>query len=865
MPEDDSNDITRSYLQLSNGTIIGHYRIIEKIGAGGMGEVYLAEDTSLSRKVALKFLPPHLCHDADYRARFQREAQAAAKLSHPNVITIHEVSEYNGRPYFVMEHIGGEALADFIKKHDQSIEKIIDLSIQICEGLNKAHQAGIIHRDIKPSNVLIDNDGRAKILDFGLAAIEGTDKLTRTGSTMGTLHYMSPEQTRGEEVDHRSDIFSFGAVLYEMITGQRPFKGDHEPAILYAIGYEEPEPLARYKTGVPDELQRIVGKMLAKDRSLRYQHADELLADLKRLILSVDDSRRVPRLPTDVTQSIGSGAASTSSQAPFTADQSSRRFPIPKLPRAPQKAILIAGFLVALAGMVLLTISTPRPLRYNSTVTTSPTDAEEKSLSLLKDQNISLFGFDSHTYATDDNDLIEILRDQRRSRTDLEALEPWSPTFYYLTRVVSADGRERYDIGTSGNGIIFSFAHSLRPDTRLDTISSDSARSVAHRFSEDVFGVRLSNLKEMPISVTKSAEGTMTSLQWVMENNLPGDAVAEVRASFAGPHLTDIRRKASFSEVVKISAGASTDVGRVVSIFLAILAFVLLIVVASRERAWHFPSWKLILFIALTIVVLSLLMVKPMYYGVSPMEPGDAAVAAVLVAILGFCAAVFLILAFASGFGILERKKPDLLSGLQEAPAGKIAGETVLTSSAIGMVAGGLAVIAHTLYMHLILSAYAMDLPLSFEVFGGTRLTETVEMLTNVIMPIGVISVAIASAVIFAKYLRSGIAGWLLVAIVWASTDGSFLSPDGMMAWLALANLLPVAVSMLVVWRYNLLAGILTWSGYEILTSGLSLSSFGTGYFRSLGYTWLGIWFLIAAISIYYVIRKAAPERLKVS
>jgi serine/threonine protein kinase/tetratricopeptide (TPR) repeat protein len=277
-PDDDK---TRTYVPLTSGTVVSHYRVIEKIGAGGMGEVYLAEDTELNRKVALKFLPPHLCQDADCRARFKREAQAAAKLSHPNIITIHEVNEYSGRPFFTMEYIEGDSLVDFIKKRDHSTEKIIDLSIQICEGLNKAHQAGIIHRDIKPSNILIDKDGRAKILDFGLAAIKGVDKLTKTGSTLGTLNYMSPEQTRGEEVDYCSDIFSFGAVLYEMITGQLPFKGEHEPAIIYSIGYEEPEPLARFKSGVPDELQGIVTKTLAKDKKLRYQHVDDLLVDLK--------------------------------------------------------------------------------------------------------------------------------------------------------------------------------------------------------------------------------------------------------------------------------------------------------------------------------------------------------------------------------------------------------------------------------------------------------------------------------------------------------------------------------------------------------------------------------------------------------
>ncbi len=291
MPVEDDNEETRTFIVLSKGTRVGHYQIIEKIGAGGMGEVYLAEDTELNREVALKFLPPDLCRDPDCRARFKREAQAAAKLDHPNIITIHEVSEFNGQPFFAMQYIEGELLTDFIKKSNHSLEKIIDLSIQICEGLNKAHQAGIIHRDIKPSNILVDQDGRAKILDFGLAAIKGTDKLTKTGSTLGTINYMSPEQTRGEELDNRSDIFSLGVVLYNMITGQLPFKGDHEPAIIYSIGYEEPEPLARFKSGIPDGLQRIINKALAKDKNLRYQHADDLLTDLKSFFLDKISSR----------------------------------------------------------------------------------------------------------------------------------------------------------------------------------------------------------------------------------------------------------------------------------------------------------------------------------------------------------------------------------------------------------------------------------------------------------------------------------------------------------------------------------------------------------------------------------------------
>jgi serine/threonine protein kinase/tetratricopeptide (TPR) repeat protein len=276
-------DNTRSYIILTKGTVVGHYEIIEKIGSGGMGDVYLAEDTELNRKVALKFLPTRLCEDEDCRTRFKREAQAAAALDHPNIVTIHEVGEYQGRPFFAMQYLEGLSLRDAIEQKDLSLEKIIDLAIQICEGLNRAHGAGIIHRDIKPSNIVIDADGRPRLLDFGLATIRGTEKLTRIGSTLGTVAYMSPEQVKGQAVDQRSDIFSLGVLLYEMIAGRRPFRGDTEAAIMRSILDDTPDPLARYKSGVPDALQEIIDKALDKDLETRYQTVTGLLADLKRV------------------------------------------------------------------------------------------------------------------------------------------------------------------------------------------------------------------------------------------------------------------------------------------------------------------------------------------------------------------------------------------------------------------------------------------------------------------------------------------------------------------------------------------------------------------------------------------------------
>jgi len=284
------NDRTESYVPLTKGTSVNHYRIIEKIGAGGMGEVYLAEDTELKRNVALKFLANHLCQDEDCRSRFKREAQAAAKLDHSNIITIHEVSEYNGRPFFAMQYIEGKALRDVIKEKEFPLKFVIDLTVQICEGVGKAHEAGIVHRDIKPSNILIDGNNRPKILDFGLATIKGADKLTKTGSTLGTVGYMSPEQVRGEELDARSDLFSLGVILYEMLTGKAPFNGEYEAATINAILHNTPHPMARYRSDLPISLQSVIDKALDKDKETRYQTAAGMLADLKRVKKELDAS-----------------------------------------------------------------------------------------------------------------------------------------------------------------------------------------------------------------------------------------------------------------------------------------------------------------------------------------------------------------------------------------------------------------------------------------------------------------------------------------------------------------------------------------------------------------------------------------------
>ena len=271
------------------GQNISHYKILEKLGEGGMGVVYKAEDTKLKRTVALKFLPPSFSLDDDAKQRFIHEAQAASALEHNNICNIHEIDETDERQMFIsMAYYEGESLKQKIEKGPLKIIEVINITIQIAEGLTKAHEKNIIHRDIKPANIFITNDGVVKILDFGLAKVSGQTKLTQVGSTVGTVAYMSPEQTRGEKVDHRTDIWSLGIVLYEMLTGQAPFKGDYEQAVTYSIVNEEPQPPTALRTGVPMEIERIVNKALAKSPEERYQHIDETLVDWKKLKQELD-------------------------------------------------------------------------------------------------------------------------------------------------------------------------------------------------------------------------------------------------------------------------------------------------------------------------------------------------------------------------------------------------------------------------------------------------------------------------------------------------------------------------------------------------------------------------------------------------
>jgi len=699
----------------------------------------------------------------------------------------------------------------------------------------------------------------AKILDFGLARRESDEDIRRTGTTVGTFAYMSPEQVKGSAIDKRSDVFSFGVVLYELILGRRPFRGEYAAEVAHKIVSEPPSAIDSVKQDAPVELLRIIGRCLEKNPVDRYQDIGQTLDDLRHF-------QRMCQQPTLTSGGQWVTGTETKGQAVTESAEFSQ---IPAHPLLPKKSVLLVAFVIAVIALVLLLSLPLRQYDGEKAITISPTEAEVGALDLLRREKVSTLGFEIYTFAQSDRKAHSILDQMGVSGKPLENFQSWGPTSWYKTVAVSADKLEKYTVLTTRRGKIFSYAHTFRPDMISDTLALDSLRYRAERAAERLLGVNIATLSAMRPSQSMVAGQMVTEFQWVSADSLPGSAQGELRVSFAGAELRSIGLQALFPEVLSRTAAESPVVAGFMAVLLTVLAAGLVYVTAIVRKVWSLPSWRAVAVVACPIVLAGIILFpwagRVMIESESTSEvfrilpPTLVALFSILVSVIG---AGVVCLTFMAAFGLLRLTKPTYLSGLSLAPSGYIGMRTLAISSAVGLVSAALVVVVRGLYIHtllIVLGKNLLDSLVSSDSFG-VRLPMLVDEVSDLVGYLGVIPLIIASTIVLEDQLRFGRLAWLITAMAWFGLTSGFFAMEATSNWVNLSNILFVTMVLFLVVRYSLLAGIMGAIGYDILRHGLYYKSFGTSYYQTLGWFWIVLWLLIATFSVYYVVGRMGAE-----
>jgi serine/threonine protein kinase len=859
---------------MPSGTI-SHYQILEKLGAGGMGEVYKARDLKLERFVALKFLPPESLQQPGARERFLREARSAAALKHPHIATVFEIAEADGHTFIAMEYVAGHTLQARTRSEPVAIDQALQWCIQIGDALAEAHEHAIVHRDIKSTNIMITPRGKAVILDFGLAKkapeaiATNTDgeteivgsSLTNPGSMVGTVEYLAPELLRGEEADARSDIFAYGVVIYETLTGNAPFTGRTPAAKMNAILELDPPPLARYNDNVPAELERIARKALAKDRQRRYQTARDLATDLDNLRQSLEAEAVLQRsgeieAPRRSQPSLSRSAVSVS-RPPAPPPAAAPASPVWSL--RTRRGIALAGLL---AGLVACLVP-PREMRSLAAFDASPKQIDVRSRARLTDRGLSLYGYRSHTHTVSEDQVAKFAAFEQLDDGERVALERWQPRVRYATVIASADREDRWEQRTTRDGHLVAMWHRLRPDHVSAAIDEDSSRALAVGLLTRDFGLDLSKFEALPVAENLVEGRRVREFRWQFREPLPRGTQAQAQVQFSGPDLVDARLGMDLPVPILRAMEQRRSVSTILGWTVVVLVALFALGVAIRQRYFAFPGVRGFAVAAAA----SLFVLSERIFGIPETLVREGAWQVFLETIL-FLLLVVPVLAVAmsclAGFAIavLRAQRPSLAPGLESIVQARFRKNEWLNAMTIGLPLGGLVVLAtnalgllsrlgvlhwtptppvprvpHFIYeplQALIVMLYFTGIPVAAAIAAGT-LVQRPTRLGGWIWPLGIAALAAAIAGESTHVLQP-----------WWATFLNFALQFAVVIWITL--------------RAGILAGGWMLAGISLLTFATEHWPARIGYLRFEAGLALAVWLGLLVWSVVWMSRSRTPR-----